>query len=391
MANNNTAIQLARKEIVGLLEKQKAQITMALPKHLTADRICRIAITEMGRNPKLFECEKTSVLASIVMAAQLGLEPGINGQCYLVPYKGVCQLIPGWQGFVDLISRAGRASVWTGAVRDGDQFSYALGSNPLLEHVPGDDDEGNFTHVYAVGWVKGAQWPVIEVWSRAKVLKHLKAYNKVGNMHYALQNENNLEMYGRKVALLQVMKYMPKSVELSQAQTLEYRGSEGLQKLTFSTEGVTEAEYVDASGESMEAQGSDAELRERIHASLNEKNPTWNTAQRNAYIGNYKGSLQELLDKLTAQESGTSQSESKSEGSASNVSSSSTEQRTNAPQPSGNVPSNASSSQRRENPNPDLGFDQSREFEPEPQEQTSRTNTASRSTSRSNRGGGFGF
>ncbi len=300
MATTTTAIQVARKEIVGLLERQKAQITMALPKHLTADRICRIAITEMGRNPKLFDCDKTSILASIVMAAQLGLEPGINGQCYLVPYKGVCQLIPGWQGFVDLISRAGRASVWTGAVRDGDQFTYALGSNPVLEHVPGDDDGGKFTHVYAVGWVKGAQWPVIEVWSRSKVQKHLNTYNKVGDRHYALQNENNLEMYGRKVALLQVMKYMPKSVEIVQAQSLEYHGTEGLQKLTFSNEGVTEAEYVDDDNRAIDAADPDREMRARAEALLEANEPQYNKAQRIALLGKLdQKQLQELIAKYT--------------------------------------------------------------------------------------------
>jgi recombination protein RecT len=247
MSTNGTAIQLARKNIIQLLESQKKQVTMALPKHLTADRLCRIAVTEMGKNPKLFECSQTSILASIIMAAQLGLEPGINGQCYLVPYKGTCQLIPGWQGFVDLISRAGRASVWTGAVRDGDKFEYTLGSSPVLNHTPGEDDGDNFTFVYAVGWVKGAQWPVIEVWSRAKVIKHLNQYNRVGDRHYALQNETNMEMYGRKVALLQVMKYMPKSVEMRDAQDLEFRAGEGLQNLTLSNSGVVDADYVDCS------------------------------------------------------------------------------------------------------------------------------------------------
>lgn len=47
-----------------------------------------------------------------------------------------------------------------------------------------------------------------------KVQKHLARQNKVGNKHYAFQN---IEMYARKVALLQVLKYMPQSVELSTA------------------------------------------------------------------------------------------------------------------------------------------------------------------------------
>ncbi|MFP5277004.1 MAG: recombinase RecT [Acidobacteriota bacterium] len=238
-------IQLARNNIVQLLEKQKAQITMALPKHLTADRLCRVAVTEMSKNPQLFQCDPTSVLASIITGAQLGLEFGVDGQAYLIPYKGVCQFVPGWKGYVDLISRAGRAAVWTGAVRPGDEFDYDLGDKPFVSHKPGDDDVTPFTKVYAVGRINGAQWPVIEVWSRKKVESHLKRYNKVGDRHYALQNENNLEMYGRKVALLQVMKYMPKSVEVRQAQELEYRAEDGLQNLTISKSGIIDADFVD--------------------------------------------------------------------------------------------------------------------------------------------------
>lgn len=226
MSASNQAIQLARKEIVSLLEKQKAQITMALPKHLSADRLCRVAVTEMSKNPKLFECNSTSVLAAIITGAQLGLEFGVDGQAYLIPYKGQCQFVPGWKGYVDLISRAGRASVWTGAVRQGDDFDYDMGDKPFVTHKPGDDDVSEFVKVYAIGRINGAQWPVVEVWSRNRVLSHLKQYNKVGSMHYATQNENNLEMYGRKVALLQVVKYMPKSIELQRAQELEYSAND---------------------------------------------------------------------------------------------------------------------------------------------------------------------
>jgi recombination protein RecT len=227
------------KTIYSELQKQKAQMEAALPKHMTADRMARIAYTQLRTTPKLFSCTFDSFMACIMGAATLGLEPGVNGQCYLIPYedrrKGitVCTLVPGWKGLIDLVSRSGRASAWTGVVRKEDFFEYRLGSSPKLEHEPGDDDLGNFTHVYAVGWVKDAQWPIIEVWSRAKVVKHLNQYNKVGDRHYALQNENNLEMYGRKVALLQVIKYLPSSIELRDATALEHNALEGKQNLTI--------------------------------------------------------------------------------------------------------------------------------------------------------------
>jgi recombination protein RecT len=224
-----------------MLEKMKPQIALALPRHLNADRMCRIALTEFRKNPKLAECDPVSVVACVIMSSQLGLELGVDGQAYLVPYydkkkqQSICTFIPGWKGYVDLISRAGRASVWTQCVRDGDTFSFQYGSEPRIVHQPGaeTDDDSPFTHAYACGRVKGAEQSVVEVWSRAKVLKHLKRYNKVGDAHYALQNENNLEMYGRKVALLQVIKYMPKSVELQVTKELEYSAESGSQTISI--------------------------------------------------------------------------------------------------------------------------------------------------------------
>lgn len=201
------------------MDRLKPQLALALPKHMNADRMARLALTAFSTTPALQQCSPQSIAASVMTAAQLGLEPGIGGQGYLIPYKGTCTFVPGWKGLVDLVARSGRATVWTGAVRDGDRFEYQLGDAPFCRHVPGDDadDAAPFTHVYAVGRVRDAAMPVIEVWSRNKVLKHLRQYNKVGQRHYANESENNLEMYARKVALLQVLKYMPSSIELSNA------------------------------------------------------------------------------------------------------------------------------------------------------------------------------
>lgn len=201
-------------------------MALALPKHMSADRMARLALTAFSTNKALQNCKTDSILASLMTATQLGLEPGINGQGYLIPYKDTCTFVPGWKGLVDLVARSGRATVWTGAVYDGDKFDYQLGDEPYCRHKPGDS-EGNFTHVYAIGRVKDAQMPVIEVWTRGKVKKHLDQYNKVGGRHYALASESNFEMYARKVALLQVLKYMPSSIELANAITVSNAAESG--------------------------------------------------------------------------------------------------------------------------------------------------------------------
>lgn len=199
-----------------ILDRMKPQMALALPKHMSADRMARLALTAFSTNRDLQSCSTDSILSSLMTATQLGLEPGIGGQGYLIPYKKTCTFVPGWRGLVDLVSRSGRATVWTGAVFMGDKFDYQLGDEPYCRHKPGDS-EGQFTHVYAIGRVRDAEMPVIEVWTRNKVRKHLDQYNKVGGRHYALASENNFEMYARKVALLQVLKYMPSSIELANA------------------------------------------------------------------------------------------------------------------------------------------------------------------------------
>jgi len=198
------------------LDRLKPQMELALPKHLNGDRMARLALTAFSTSPKLQQCTQQSIAASIMTAAQLGLEPGVMGQGYLIPYKQTCTFVPGWKGLCDLVNRAGRATVWTGAVFEGDPvFDYAQGDQPFIKHKQGDeDDPAKLTHVYAVGRVKGSEWPVIEVWTAAKVRKHRDKYNRVGTDHYSFRD---WEMYARKVPLLQVLKYMPSSVELSAA------------------------------------------------------------------------------------------------------------------------------------------------------------------------------
>lgn len=206
------------KTFPGMLRAFKGEIERALPKHLNADRMTRIALTCFRQNPALGKCDPASVFAAVVQSAQLGLEPGLNGRAYLIPYGQECQFVPGWKGLVELANRTGRASCWTGAVFRGDDFDYALGDSPYVKHRPGlEDNPLLLEHSYAIGRVRGGEWPVVEVWTNAKIAKHRDRFNKVGKRHYSYEN---WEMYARKVPLLQVLKYLPSSPELETALAL---------------------------------------------------------------------------------------------------------------------------------------------------------------------------
>lgn len=216
-ATGKTNTPSTTKEWAGYLDRLKPQLALALPKHMNPDRMTRLALTCLSTNAKLQECTPTSIAGTIVSAAQLGLEIGVNGQAYMIPYGKTATFVPGWKGLVDLVARSGRATVWTGAVYEGDDFDYQLGDTPYCRHRPqGEDSIDKLTHVYAIGRVKGSEQAVIEVWPMKKVQKHLNKMNKIGKSHYAF---SHMEMYARKVALLQVLKYMPMSIELSAAIT----------------------------------------------------------------------------------------------------------------------------------------------------------------------------
>lgn len=224
MSESQLTVFTKPADLTAFLQRGRSAVEMALPKHLNPDRMLRLAVTAFSTTPALRECTGQSILASIVVASQIGLEPGVNGQGYLIPYRdnkkgvSICTFVPGWQGLVGLLNNSGRATAWTGAVFDGDEWDFQLGSSPRCVHRPGPNfgDIEHLSWVYACGKVNGSEQTIVEAWPAARVWKHRDRWNKVGSRHYSYQHP---EMYARKVVLLQVLKYMPRSIELQNAMT----------------------------------------------------------------------------------------------------------------------------------------------------------------------------
>lgn len=167
-----------------------------------------------------------TIAASIMTAGQLGLEPGVNGQGFLIPYGRTCTFVPGWKGLVDLVARSGRGTVYTGVIFKDQEYTWMDGARrDLIIHNETDlDAPEDITHAFAIGWVKDASMPIIELWSVEKIRKHRDKYNKVGAKHYSFRD---WEMYCRKIPLLQVLKYMPASIEVSNAIAISHASESG--------------------------------------------------------------------------------------------------------------------------------------------------------------------
>jgi recombination protein RecT len=113
-------------------EDFRKQVALALPKHVTAERFTRVALTALNRTPKLAECTQASLFSCLLDLSALGLEPD-GRRAHLIPYGDKCTLIIDYKGLVDLVMRSGEVSnIHADVVCEEDEFEYNLGD--IKEH-----------------------------------------------------------------------------------------------------------------------------------------------------------------------------------------------------------------------------------------------------------------
>jgi recombination protein RecT len=158
--------------VAQLIRRQQDQIALALPNSMDPSRFARIVITECKANPQLLACNPLSMLAAVMRAAQLGLEPGPLGHCYLVPFKDNkknqlnVQFILGYKGVVNLARRSGEIDdIYAEVVYAGDTFDYELGLHRDLKHKrtsPANErTDKSITHAYGVAHFKGGGYAFV--------------------------------------------------------------------------------------------------------------------------------------------------------------------------------------------------------------------------------------
>lgn len=136
-----------------LLAQRKDSIAQLVPKHLSAERLMRVAVNCVAKTPGLQDCSPTSLLQCVLVAAELGLEPGgALGHLYLVPFKGKATPVVGYRGFLELARRTGQVSkVRAVVVYEKEVFRVIEGLHFDIVHERSlAEDRGQLKHVYAV-------------------------------------------------------------------------------------------------------------------------------------------------------------------------------------------------------------------------------------------------
>ena len=216
--NQSPAPEEEKKQTMGdIIEKMMPTMQEMLPKHMSPERMSRLALT-LYKNQKLKNCDPMSFIGAVLESVQLGLEPNTSlGEAYIIPYKNMATFQMGYRGLIKLAHNTGQYNtIYAHEVYPNDEFRYQLGLNKELHHVPADIPEGKPRYYYAVYKLKNGGYDFV-AWSRDKIIMHAAQYSAGYQSKKESTWDTAFDDMAKKTVLKQVLKYAPKSVELADA------------------------------------------------------------------------------------------------------------------------------------------------------------------------------
>lgn len=238
------------------------RIASVVPKHLTPERMLRVASQAVGKTKNLDKVPFVQLVGGIMMLSSLGLEPNtILGHAYLIPFgKRVqdetgrwvdgfeLQVIIGYRGYVELMRRSGvMISIHADVAYKGDFFDFEYGSNQHLKHIPKGDVGATPLFAYAHAKLKDGE--AFEVLPYARVLairNSSQAYQQALRMKNDAANETDAKKkkwkednylgspwvkheheMAAKTMVRRLAKMMPLSIELQNSLELDAAQDQG--------------------------------------------------------------------------------------------------------------------------------------------------------------------
>jgi len=240
---NITGDELAlSRQLAGRLTSIKS----VAAKHLTPERLCRISVQSVMRNPYLLKAAVQSpetFIAAVVECSVLGLEPvGPLGHAYLIPRwnnktrRNEVSMLVGYRGYIELAARSDRLkSLSSEVVYEGDHFKVMMGTEEKLEHIPDfhRTKDAKLLCAYAIAHMKdgGYNFHVMTRVDIEKARESSESYkaHKAGKL--SADNcpwvKYESEMW-RKTAVRNLAKYLPMSPELQRAAVADDLRDQGI-------------------------------------------------------------------------------------------------------------------------------------------------------------------
>jgi recombination protein RecT len=213
-------IKSEQNTLADLLDKCRPEIDKVIPKHLTSERLTRLALSVCSRNETLSRCSSASILRAVMDAAKLGLEPtGAAGGAHLVAYRNSrtgqyeAQLITDYRGEMELVRRSGLvSSITCHVVHELDSFELFYGDEERLIHRPSmTSDRGRAIGVYAIAHLHDGQKQ--RIYLSGQEVEHYRSKSRSADSGPWVTD--TLAMW-RKTAIRRLCNMLPRHAELSE-------------------------------------------------------------------------------------------------------------------------------------------------------------------------------
>lgn len=228
----NASPEKKETTIFDLIESRKDQFAQAAGNNMDVNKFLRIATFSIRTNPTLMKCSAPSLMSALMQSAQLGLEPGVLGHCYLVPFWSKklssfeATFIISYKGMIELARRSGNIqSIAARVVYENDEFQFEYGLEEKLIHKPCVNGErGQMKLVYMIAHFTGGGH-YIEVMSKAEidtVMMSSKSFDTKTKQPTGPWKDHYEEM-AKKTVIRRAWKYLPISVD--DARVVEQEGT----------------------------------------------------------------------------------------------------------------------------------------------------------------------
>ena len=156
MSSTDVVQRTPAQELAAIVrgDEFQSQLALALPEGVRQERFVRSVATALLDNPDLADetmVERASVFQAVLKSAQDGLVPD-GREAALVVYGRKAVYMPMIGGFRKIAGEHGW-TIRTAVVHERDEFSYELGLEPKVRHVPvrPGADTGDVIAAYAIG------------------------------------------------------------------------------------------------------------------------------------------------------------------------------------------------------------------------------------------------
>jgi recombination protein RecT len=208
-ANGVPARMSPMQELRTNITKMDKEFACALPPQIPVQKFIRTTITALQMNPDIVDCDRRTVFAACMKAAQDGLL--LDGrEAALVKYGTSAQYMPMIGGLLKKLRNSGLlASISAHVAHEHDQFVYELGDEERIVHKPAMGDRGKPIAAYAIAKMKdGAIYR--DVMSVDEVEK-VRSVSKAKNSGPWTQWWGEM---ARKTVLRRLLKRMPSSADI---------------------------------------------------------------------------------------------------------------------------------------------------------------------------------